>query len=136
MKAAALTLAVAAFSTAAAAVEIPDELRTTGVAVLCVDPLNLSEAAKAASFQDKKWMREILCLMLPVGLPAIRISPKFQANESRPLQVRISQPDGSGGVTLWGYASNFATKEGVALDDLFRQSAEEARQQLRLRSQR
>ena len=82
--------------------------KTSTIAILCMYPFNLKEAAAAVS--DAKWLRSLNCFSLPVGLPVIRIQPDI-SSFTEPWQVRVQLPSGEG-VTLWGYHFAFTKPNG------------------------
>ena len=85
-------------------------LKTSSIAVLCVNPFNLKEALTAVTASDNKWLQSLNCISLPAGLSAIRIQPDI-SSLTEPWQVRVKLPSGEG-ATLWGYHFSFTHPNG------------------------
>jgi hypothetical protein len=82
--------------------------KTSSVAILCISPFSLKEAAAAVA--DAKWLKSLNCFSLPVGLSVIRIQPAM-SSFTEPWQVRVQFPSGEG-ATLWGYHFSFTKPNG------------------------
>jgi hypothetical protein len=87
------------------------ELVTADNAILCLSPGSLHEANRPTVARNQDRLRGLQCLRTGSGIPLTVIE------RSHDSIWKVSfRPQGiSGGVTLWGRASSFATPDGEPL---------------------
>jgi hypothetical protein len=87
------------------------ELVTAEHAILCLSPGSLHEASRPGIARNQARLRDLHCLRTGPGIPLTVIE------RSHDSIWKVSfRPQGiSGGVTLWGRVSSFATPDGEPL---------------------
>jgi len=88
----------------------PAEVQTVDGGVVCLRPFELREGIVAANRNDQAWLRELGCVRLSGGIRAVLIDPN--AAPAAPWQVRLYPPGKPDGITGWGYAPSFQTRDG------------------------
>jgi hypothetical protein len=126
-------LAVLAIVIAPARAEIPADLVTAPRAVLCLSPSNLREAVQPAISKDQGRLRRLRCMRTDFGIPITLTGDNSTLHLGAPWQVRV-RPQGIQGVTMWGYHSSFALRDGTAVAEQMRRDSQEKAAPMRDRS--